>query len=136
MTSDVHVIRAGAAAVVDRNRGVRTTHLVTTAQGATSFVNGITELEAGASLPFHFHNCDESVVVLQGVAAFEVEGQTHELGPDDATLVPAGVAHRFANPGSGSLRLFFTYGSAQPTRTMADSGETVAIGSPRDRLDP
>lgn len=136
MSARVHVIRAGDVRAVNRSRGVRTKHLVTSAHHETRFVNGITELEAGAAVPLHFHNCDESVVVLRGLATFDVEGETYELLPDDATLVPAGVVHRFANPGSGVVRLLFIYGSALATRTMADSGETVEIGSPHARLAP
>ena len=130
---DVLVIRLAEAESVDRGEGISTTYLVTPARGVTTFVNGITELEPGASLPFHFHDCEESVIILSGCASFESTEGAFELHPGDSTLVSAGAVHRFVNPGETKLRVFFTYGSASPNRTWVDSGETAAIGSASDR---
>jgi len=38
--------------------------------GEASFINGITEFAGGAAVPFHSHNCAESVVLLSGEAAW------------------------------------------------------------------
>lgn len=130
----VEVLRPGELDVVDRGGGVRTVHLCTPERGAESFTNGITALDPGAEVPLHFHNCDESVLVLEGAAAFDFDGESRDLGAGDITLVPAGVPHRFRNVGPGPLRLFFTYGTAAATRTSVESGETAQIGSSRDRL--
>jgi quercetin dioxygenase-like cupin family protein len=62
------VLRPRALAVIDRGGGVRTVHLVTADLGS-QFVNGTTEFDPGASLPLHSHNCEESVVILEGDAA-------------------------------------------------------------------
>jgi len=37
------------------------------------------------------------------------------------------VPHRFENPGSGRLRILFTYGSPHATRTIVASGETFPV---------
>jgi HTH-type transcriptional repressor of puuD len=111
---------------------VRTVHLVTGAI-ATQFLNGITEFDPGASLPLHSHDCEESVVVLEGQPAFEVGGEVIELEPGDTTWVPAGVVHRFFNRGSGPMRILWIYGSATAARTIAATGETFPIGSAADR---
>ena len=121
------VIRAGAGAPVDRGGGVRSVHLVTRAAGATEFLSGTTEFDPGASLPMHSHNCEESVVVLEGAAVFEHDEGATPMGEGDATWVPAGVVHRFRNAGDGRLRILWTYGRADATRTLAASGETVAV---------
>ena len=50
----------------DRGGGARTTPLVSPAIGAAGFINGITEFAPGAAIAFHSHNCEESVVLLEG----------------------------------------------------------------------
>jgi putative monooxygenase len=111
----------------DRGGGVRTWSLVSRARGATSFLNGVTEFDPGAALPFHWHNCWESVVVLEGDAVFEYEDHATDLAPTDTTWVPSGVVHRFRNRGSARMRIFWTYSSIDATRTIADTGQTFVI---------
>jgi putative monooxygenase len=103
---------------VERGGGVRTWYLVTVERGATEFLTGITEFDAGASLAPHFHNCQESVIVLEGKAVFEASGESAQMVQHSATLVPTGTVHRFQNPGPGRLRILFVYGSTQVTRTV------------------
>jgi putative monooxygenase len=130
MTAPI-VLRPGDLAPFDRGGGVRTVHLVTADVGS-QFLNGTTEFDPGAALPPHSHDCEESVVVLEGEAAFEAGGEVVELGVGDTTWVPAGVVHRFFNRGPGRLRILWIYGSVTANRTMAATGETFAIGSPAD----
>jgi len=117
---DAVIMPAGAGELVDRGPGVRTWPLVTVANGAMEFLTGITEFDAGASLQFHFHNCQESIVVLEGVANFETSHGTRVLHASDATLVPAELVHRFLNRGPDRLRILYIYGSTQATRTIVD----------------
>jgi mannose-6-phosphate isomerase-like protein (cupin superfamily) len=94
-------------------------------------MNGVTEFEPGASLQTHCHNCEESDVVLEGRAWFDCDGDIVELRPGDTTWVPAGTWHWFGNAGSEDLRILWSYGSADPTRTFADTGETISVLPPR-----
>ncbi|HWK28019.1 MAG TPA: antibiotic biosynthesis monooxygenase [Solirubrobacter sp.] len=121
------LIRADDAPVVDRGGGVTTTYL---AAGA-GLMNGTTEFPPGAAIAPHWHNCEESVVVLAGRGRFEHDGGVEELTAGDATLVPAGVAHRFVNVGEDVLRILWTYGRSDPTRTFVADGRTLAIVRPR-----
>lgn len=105
-------------APVERGGGVRTWFLVTVERGASQFLTGITEFDPGAALAPHFHNCQESVTVLEGRAIFEAEGDEVELEANTATLVPTGTIHRFRNPGPGRMRILFVYGSINATRTV------------------
>jgi quercetin dioxygenase-like cupin family protein len=117
----------------DRGSGVRTSYLVTRELGAEQFLNGITEFDPGAELPFHSHNCEESVVVLEGTALLENGDETITLRPFDTTFVAAGIVHRFANHGQSIMRILWTYGSIDATRTLAATDETFPIGSPADQ---
>src|SRR5688572_25009682 len=65
----------------ERGGGARTIPLVNRASGTTSFINGITIFEPGAAIPLHKHNCEESVMLLEGKAIAEIDGERHVLEP-------------------------------------------------------
>ncbi len=122
------VIRARAAERVARGDGIETTKLVSPARGAGARIHtGITRLPPGKAIPFHSHNCDEQVLVLEGEGLMEVAGRDAvRVGPGDAAFVPAGVSHRFASVGPGPLALHWVYAAERVTRTFTETGETVA----------
>lgn len=125
--------REAASRARDRGNGVRTLDLVTRTVGTERFLTGITEFPPGAELAYHWHDCEESVVVLSGQAVFHTEQTTRTMVPCDATWVPAGVAHRFRNDSTDTtLRILWIYGSPEPTRTFAASGRTVRVGDVAD----
>lgn len=112
----------------DRGGGARTTPLVTRGCGSTSMINGITAFDPGASIGLHKHNCEESVMVLDGHAIAEIDGVRHHLKADDTTWIPANVPHRFINASDEEpMRIFWTYASIEATRTMIATGETRTI---------
>ena len=63
------VLRPSAIPARQRGGGAKTIPLVTRRTGSTSFINGITIFEPGAAIPLHYHNCEESVLMLEGNAA-------------------------------------------------------------------
>jgi quercetin dioxygenase-like cupin family protein len=134
MASPTTILRSRDVELVDRGEGIRTRYLVTAAVGDTSFLTGITEFEPTRTLPFHSHDCTESVLVLSGAIMFETDGESAELSQDDATVVPAGVNHRFANHSLSPARILWIYGSASATRTITATGQTVHVGSAEDRF--
>ena len=112
----------------DRGGGVRTFPLVRGAIGATSFINGITEFDPGCAVPLHCHNCEESVMLLEGEAVATIEGVRQDMRPNDTTFIPAGVPHFFRNSSSTSkMKIFWVYGSIDADRTIVASGETRRI---------
>ena len=46
---------------------------------STSLTNGVTMFEPGAAIARHYHNCDESVTILEGEAACEVDGEVFTM---------------------------------------------------------
>ncbi|WP_455274958.1 cupin domain-containing protein [Rhizobium herbae] len=112
----------------DRGGGACTTPLVTRGCGSTSMINGITAFDPGAAIALHRHNCEESVMVLDGHAIAEIDGVQHRLDPNDTTWIPADIPHRFINASdSEPMRIFWTYASIDATRTMIASGDTRSI---------
>jgi putative monooxygenase len=122
------VLRLAELTPRDRGGGARTVQLVTRKLGATGFINGVTEFEPEAGIPLHSHNCEESVVILEGRAIVEIDGVEHRVGPGDATFLPANVPHRFRNASSTErMRILWTYASVDATRTVIATGQTQRI---------
>ena len=122
------VIRAAEAERVARGDGIETIKLVSPGRGAGARIHtGITRLPPGKAIPFHSHNCDEQVLVVEGEGLMEVEGRDPlRVHPGDAAFVPEGISHRFASVGPGTLALHWVYAAERVTRTFTETGETVA----------
>ena len=128
------ILRAADVRPVPRGTGVVTYPMVgpwnADGDGVTS---GITEFQPGVGIPLHTHNVDETVLILEGTARFQLGEDEFELTGGDATWVDAGVPHRFRNPGPGRLRFHWVYSARAVTRTICATGETVAHLSADDR---
>lgn len=121
------ILRPAELRTNDRGGGARTTPLVTRRCGSTSMINGITAFDPGAAIGLHMHNCEESVMVIEGEAIAEIDGVRHALGTNDTTWIPANVPHRFLNESDRPMRIFWTYATVDATRTMIDTCETRTI---------
>jgi putative monooxygenase len=112
----------------ERGGGARTIPLVNRASGTTSFINGITIFEPGAAIALHKHNCEESVMLLEGKAIAEIDGERHVLKPQDTTFIPAGLPHRFINASSSEpMKILWIYATVDATRTIVETGDTRTI---------
>lgn len=130
--AESRVLRPSEIRPHERGGGARTTPLVTRSIGSTSMLNGITEFGPGAAIPLHTHNCEESVLVLEGDAIAELDGVQHRMSATDTTWVPADVPHRFINASDTKpMRIFWTYASVDATRTIVATGETRSVDSER-----
>jgi quercetin dioxygenase-like cupin family protein len=94
---------------------------------------GQTIFAPGTGLPVHSHNVEESVLILEGEAIAELDGERFDLVAGEATWVPAGIPHRFLNRGDGPLRIYWVYGGRDVTRTITATGETFEHLSENDR---
>ena len=134
MTRSAAILRPSDRPTIDRGNGARTTPLVTRGCGSTSVMNGITEFDTGAAIKLHKHNCEESVMILDGDAIAEIDGTRHELRAGDTTWIPAEVPHRFLNASdTAKMRIFWTYASVDATRTIVETGETHAVDAEHGR---
>jgi 3-isopropylmalate dehydrogenase len=128
------VLRPPEIEPFDRGTGVRTLPYVGRWNAERNRVTtGITEFPAGAGIPLHTHNVEESVLILEGQATAVIGEDRFDLEPGDATWAPAGVPHRFANRGQGPMRIYWVYGGREVTRTICATGETFEHLSDRDR---
>lgn len=128
------LVRGKEIATFDRGNGVATMPYVGKWNSEASEVTtGITAFSPGTAIPLHTHNVDETVLVLEGMATAVIGDDTFEVTAGDATWVPAGVPHRFLNPGPSLMRIYWVYGGRYVTRTMCATGVTVEHLSEQDR---
>ena len=112
----------------DRGGGIRTFPLVRSGIGSTSFLNGITEFDPGCAVPEHYHNCEESVILLEGDARAVIDGVEQVVKPGDTTFIPAGIPHFFKNVSqTEKMRILWVYGSVDADRTIVATGENRRI---------
>ncbi len=124
------VIRPGDQPVADRGGGNRTIPLVMPGIGARQLINGITIIAPGGAIGEHFHDCEKSVMVLDGAAIAVINGTEHPARPGDTCWIPPGMAHYFRNAlTTEALRIFWTYASATATRTLVATGETRSVAA-------
>lgn len=124
------VLRPAERPMADRGGGARTIPLVTPGIGSTQLLNGITIFDPGAAIGEHLHNCEESVMVLEGDAVAVLDGVEHRLGAGDTTWIPAGLPHFFRNASAEApMRIFWTYASVAATRTLVATGETRPVAA-------
>lgn len=128
IATEPQILRPDDLPFIERGNGSRAVPLVTTAVGATSFLNGITTLEPGATMAQHTHNCIESVMIIEGEAIVDIDGVETALSTHDTTFVPANIPHRFKNASDTErMRILWTYASIDATRTLVASDETGRI---------
>ena len=133
MTSDARgrrpvVLRPSALPIHERGGGARTTPLVGPSLGASAFINGITSFGPGSAIPFHSHNCEESVMLLEGEAMLDIDGEEIRLQPLDTTWIPPNVSHRFRNlSDTQPMKILWIYGRIDATRTITETGQTHRV---------
>lgn len=127
-TAKAVVLRPSEIPARQRGGGAKTIPLVTRRTGSTSFINGITIFEPDAAIPLHSHNCEESVLLLEGTAVAEIDGVETPISAGDVTFIPANVPHRFRNVSeTDGMKILWTYASIDATRTLIATGDTRSI---------
>lgn len=132
---DTKIIKMEQVQRIDRGSGITTIPLVTvhTTPGA-KFTTGMSTYPQGKGAPFHIHNCDEQVTLLEGAGEVEVEGKITPLTPYDSTYIPAGKIHAFRNTGQAPMRILWIYSATRVTRTFEGTDEEVEHLSAKDLM--
>lgn len=101
--------------------------------GTAVITTGQTVFQPGTGLPLHSHDVEESVLILEGDATAEIDGEFFDLEVGQATWVPAGTPHRFLDRGREVMRIYWVYGGRDVTRTITATGETFEHLSAHDK---
>lgn len=84
----------------------------------------------GGRLPAHFHDFDESICILQGVATCVVEGRRYQMTHDATALQPRGRVHYFINEIEEPMAMLWVYGGPVPERIVVDERYATAEHAP------
>jgi quercetin dioxygenase-like cupin family protein len=82
--------------------------------GSQGICGGYAIFEAGARLPCHRHEFDESITVLHGTATCVVEGRRHDLSGNASALIPRGRCHYVINLTLEPMTLIWVQASDRP----------------------
>ena len=91
--------------------GVILTSLVDGNTGSTQISSGVAEFAVGARAPMHYHDAEESVIVIEGEGLMVTNGEEHVVIPNDAAFISAGAHHSIANHGDRPFKISWTYAS-------------------------
>jgi quercetin dioxygenase-like cupin family protein len=90
------------------------------ALGRPGTCGGYGIFEAGARLPCHRHEFDESITIIDGTATCIVAGRRHELSDHATALVPQGLCHYFINLTLKPMTMIWVYAGDRPDRIVMD----------------
>jgi 2-keto-3-deoxy-L-rhamnonate aldolase RhmA/quercetin dioxygenase-like cupin family protein len=111
----------GSGSRTEIERGVVFECLVGVHNRARNLTTGLVTFAPGAELPYHTHTFTESITLLRGDAAVEVEGRRYELGPLDNVVIPRGLAHHARNHSAREPAVFhIAMATEKPSRTLVD----------------
>lgn len=120
---------------VPRGHGIVNYLIANKKIGATAIHSGITLMPAGTSVPPHTHNAEEQVTVLEGTLKIILDGEQEVIcSKYDSTFLSPGVQHELINDSDQPVYAMVTYGASNVNRTFVETGETVDIGSDKDRF--
>ena len=118
--STPRVIRQEKVQPIQRAPGVAVCQIVTKDTGATQISSGVTTFDPGCSNATHFHNAEESVIVVEGEGIIVINGEEHQLKLYDGALITPGTHHRLINTGDRPFRIAWSYVTVDVTRTMVE----------------
>ena len=120
---------------VKRGIGIVNQPIASKGIGARSLHSGITVMPAHTAVPPHTHNAEEQVTVLEGTMRIILDGDKEVFcSKYDSTFISPGVQHELINDTDEEVIAMVIYGSANVNRTFSETGETVDIGSDRDKF--
>ncbi|MER6560306.1 cupin domain-containing protein [Streptomyces sp. NPDC001027] len=104
--------------------------------GSTSGFMGLAIIKPGDRIGEHYHPySEEFVYVVCGQLEVDLDGEAHELQPEQGLLIPLGMRHRFRNVGKVEARMVFHLGPLAPSPplghvdTEGTEAEAVMIGA-------
>lgn len=82
--------------------------LQTTATSQTAMMTLASGKSSGPTAEAHEHS-DQILLVLEGEAFGEIGSESTRMIKGDVVIIPAGVKHRFSNPGDEQVVTFSVY---------------------------
>ena len=78
--------------------------LISDKDNAKIFAMRLFEIGEGGFTPYHTHDWEHEVFVLEGEGEVEIEGESYPVKKDSVVFVDPGITHGFRNPGEKILK--------------------------------
>ena len=85
-------------------KGTKIRWLITKERGATNYEMRLFEVEKGGYTPFHRHNWEHEVFVLEGEGAVKTDGKEINIKAGSVVFVKPNEPHQFINKGGNVLK--------------------------------
>ena len=86
---------AEAPVTEEDSKGARIKWLINEKDGAPTFLMRQFTVEPGGFTPYHKHDWEHEVYILEGQGKVRYEGREERIQPGDAILIPPGKMHQF-----------------------------------------
>ena len=114
------VVRREEVERLQRAPGVSVASSVTKENGATEISSAITTFQAGTSNSTHFHNADESVIVIEGSGTLMINGEQHEVRQYHSAFITPGTHRRLINTGKTPFKIARSCATVDVTRALVN----------------
>ena len=114
------IIRQQEASSIQRAPGVSVESMINKEAGSTGISSGITTFQAGTSNTTHYHNAEESVIVIQGEGILMIDGEENHVRPFDAAFITPGTHHKLINTGNEPFKIAWSYATVDVSRTLVE----------------
>ena len=85
-------------------KGVGLKVVISAKDGAPNYVMRVFEVEPGGHTPYHTHDWEHEVYVLEGKGTVRQDDKEYPVEKDSFVLVVPGEEHQFINKGDGVFR--------------------------------
>ncbi len=85
--------------------GVTIRWLISEKDEAPNFAMRLFEIKPGCATPYHTHDWEHEIFILEGKGAARTKEGEAPLKKDDAIFVPCNIEHQIINKGNAVLRL-------------------------------
>jgi quercetin dioxygenase-like cupin family protein len=95
-------------------------------------------ISPGVTVPWHYHETEEVIIVLEGVGECRTEANSQSYSAGDVIILPARVKHSLRNPGNAPIRQICVFPSDPGTKFLETEypGQTVDVFNPSDLAKP
>jgi len=90
---------------VEAAPGVRMHVVAGPREGAPNFIMRVFEIEPGSNTPFHQHDWEHEIYILEGPAAVKDKDGETQLKPGPVGFIPANEMHGILNKGDRTVKL-------------------------------
>jgi quercetin dioxygenase-like cupin family protein len=95
-------------------------------------------ISPGVIVPWHFHETEEVIIVLEGNGEYSTEDGSEAYGAGDVIILPPRVQHSLRNTGAVLIRQICIFPSDPATKFLEDDypGQTVDVFNASDWAKP